>query len=57
MNNISCDDCDQRIRMGRNGRLTLQKKVKTSYPETAFVIVSGYADFFLCKRGVTVSCK
>ena len=30
----------------------MQKKVKTDYPETAFVIVSGYADFSYAREAL-----
>ena len=39
MNNISCEIVISDIRMAEMDGLQLQKKVKTDYPETAFVIV------------------
>ena len=52
MNNISCEIVISDIRMAEMDGLQLQKKVKTDYPETAFVIVSGYADFSYAREAL-----
>ena len=52
MNNISCEIVISDIRMAEMDGLQLQKKVKTDYPETAFVIVSGYADLSYAREAL-----
>lgn len=57
MNNISCEIVISDIRMAEMDGLQLQKKVKTDYPENCICDCKRICRFFLCKRGVTVSCK
>lgn len=52
MDNISCEIVISDIRMSEMDGLQLQKKVKAGYPETAFVIVSGYADFAYAREAL-----
>ena len=52
MNNISCEIVISDIRMAEMDGLQLDKKSKTDYPETAFVIVSGYADFSYAREAL-----
>lgn len=57
MNNISCEIVISDIRMAEMDGLQLQKKSKNRLSRNCICDCKRICRFFLCKRGVTVSCK
>ena len=52
LKNIFCEIVISDIKMSRMDGLTLLKNLKDLYPETYFIIISGYADFSYAKEAI-----